>query len=57
MRLGIIFPTMEIDLRATSNPRGPRIGGAASAPYRGEDTAGTDPAVEARIRQIIAANR
>ena len=41
----------------TSDQRGPRIGAVASAPYRGDEAAGTDPAVEARIRQIIAANR
>ena len=42
---------------ATSDQHGPRIGAVASAPYRGHEAAGTDPAVEARIRQIIAANR
>ena len=42
---------------ATSDQRGPRIGAVASAPYRGDEAAGPAPAVEARIRQIIAANR
>ena len=41
----------------TADTRGPRIGRPARAAYAGLDTAAGDPAVEARIRQIIAANR
>jgi membrane fusion protein (multidrug efflux system) len=40
----------------TANKGGQRLAQVASAPYRGELTA-SDPAVEARIRQIVAANR
>ena len=40
----------------TADKGGQRLAQLASAPYRGEVSA-TDPAVEARIRQIVAANR
>ncbi|KQR87453.1 efflux RND transporter periplasmic adaptor subunit [Sphingomonas sp. Leaf343] len=41
----------------TANTSGTRIGQPARASYKGLDTAANDPAVEARIRQIVAANR
>lgn len=40
----------------TANKGGARLASAATTPYTGQ-TAGSDPQVEARIRQIIAANR
>ncbi len=41
----------------TANTSGTRIGQPGRAAYKGLDTAANDPAVEARIRQIVAANR
>ncbi len=41
----------------TANLGGARLGRAATQAYGRNATDGTDPAVEARIRQIIAANR
>lgn len=41
----------------TSNKSGSLLGSPAAAAYRGIATDATDPAVEARIQQIIAANR
>ncbi len=41
----------------TASLTGARLGQAASAAYSGTPTDARDPAVEARIRQIIAANR
>ncbi len=41
----------------TANTSGTRIGQPARAAYAGLNTAANDPAVEARIRQIVAANR
>mgnify|MGYP001089003026 CR=1 FL=1 len=41
----------------TSDHRGHRIAAVASVPYTGQTSDGSDPAIEARIRQIIAANR
>jgi len=41
----------------TADLSGTRIGETARAPARGLSTAAGDPAVEARIRQIVAANR
>ena len=41
----------------TASRSGARIANAARAPYRGATSDGSDPAVDARIRQIIAANR
>ena len=41
----------------TGNVSGARLGQPARQAYSGQPTDGRDPAVEARIRQIIAANR
>jgi membrane fusion protein (multidrug efflux system) len=41
----------------TANTAGTMVGRPASAAYKGLSTGGGDPAVEAKIRQIIAANR
>jgi len=41
----------------TADTRGGRVARPARAAYRGLATAAGDPAVEARIRQIVAANR
>ena len=41
----------------TSSLNGARLAAAATQPYRGDTTQGTTPEVEARIRQIVAANR
>jgi len=41
----------------TANTAGTMVGRPASAAYKGLSTGGSDPAVEAKIRQIIAANR
>jgi membrane fusion protein (multidrug efflux system) len=41
----------------TANTSGTRIGQPGRAAYKGLDTAANDPATEARIRQIVAANR
>lgn len=42
----------------TADRSGPRLAQPAAAPYRGDVASdGSDPAAEARIRQIIAANR
>ena len=42
----------------TADLRGPRLAAPAAIPYRGDVAAGTsDPQVEARIAQIVAANR
>lgn len=42
---------------ATDDTSGARLGGPSAQAYRGADTDANDPAVEMRIRQIIAANR
>ena len=41
----------------TADTRGQRLGRPAASAYSGKATDANDPAVEARIRQIIAANR
>jgi len=41
----------------TADVRGPRIGSPGKQAYAAQASDGRDPAVEARIRQIIAANR
>jgi membrane fusion protein (multidrug efflux system) len=41
----------------TADANGPRLAQAAAQPYRGDAGTPTDPQVEARIRQIVAANR
>jgi membrane fusion protein (multidrug efflux system) len=41
----------------TANTRGARLGQTAAAPYSGTVPPALDPQVEARIRQIVAANR
>ena len=41
----------------TAGRGGARLAQAASAPYTGQTVSGTDPAVEARISRIVAANR
>jgi len=41
----------------TADTRGPRVGQPARAAYPGLATSAGDPAVEARIRRIVAANR
>jgi len=41
----------------TADLSGPRVGRPARAAYPGLATTAGDPAVEARIRQIVAANR
>ncbi len=41
----------------TANLGGPQLAQAATTPYQGETTSGTDPQVEAAIRRIVAANR
>ncbi len=41
----------------TADLNGGRLAQVAAAPYRGDATVGTTPEVEARIRQIVAANR
>ena len=41
----------------TADKNGPRLGRGASVPYRATGIGSDDPATEARIRQIIAANR
>ncbi|MEH3046350.1 HlyD family secretion protein [Sphingomonas adhaesiva] len=41
----------------TADLNGGRLAQIAAAPYRGDATVGTTPEVEARIRQIVAANR
>jgi len=41
----------------TADARGPRLGQPAAAPYRGQSADARDPAVEAQIRRIVAANR
>ncbi|KQU56048.1 hemolysin D [Sphingomonas sp. Leaf339] len=41
----------------TADTSGPRVGQPARAAYAGLNTAANDPAVEARIRQILATNR
>ena len=41
----------------TVDRNGAKLAQAAAAPYTGDTPSGSDPAVEARIRQIIAANR
>lgn len=41
----------------TANLGGARLAQAAAQPYRGDALTGSDPAVEARIRRIVAANR
>ncbi|WP_445191743.1 efflux RND transporter periplasmic adaptor subunit [Sphingomonas sp. Tas61C01] len=42
---------------ATDDVRGPRLGAPAKQAYKGMATDANDPVVEAKIRQIIAANR
>jgi len=41
----------------TADARGARLGSPAAAAYRGQSTDARDPAVEAQIRRIVAANR
>ncbi|KQT32755.1 hemolysin D [Sphingomonas sp. Leaf412] len=41
----------------TASKGGARLAAAATAPYRGDTAGYDDPMVEARIRQIVAANR
>ena len=41
----------------TADTRGPQLAQAATTPYQGDTTTGTDPRVEAAIRRIVAANR
>jgi membrane fusion protein (multidrug efflux system) len=41
----------------TADTRGPQLAQAATTPYQGSTTTGSDPAVEAEIRRIVAANR
>lgn len=41
----------------TADTRGPQLAQAATTPYQGDTTTGTDPQVEAAIRRIVAANR
>ncbi len=53
LRVGLSV-TANVD---TADTRGQRLAGQAAQPYRGSVAPATDPAVEARIRQIIAANR
>ncbi|MDR6146011.1 membrane fusion protein (multidrug efflux system) [Sphingomonas sp. SORGH_AS870] len=53
LRVGL-SATVTVD---TADQRGPRIGAPASQTYRTPATDGNDPAIEARIAQIIAANR
>lgn len=53
LRVGL-SATVTVD---TANQRGPRIGTTATQAYRTPATDANDPAVEARIAQIIAANR
>lgn len=53
LRVGL-SATVTVD---TADQRGPRIGTAATQAYRTPATDANDPAVEARIAQIIAANR
>jgi len=52
LRIGLSVKTV-VD---TASKSGGRLAQVAAAPYKGEVT-GTDPQVEANIRQIIAANR
>ncbi|WP_375270256.1 efflux RND transporter periplasmic adaptor subunit [Sphingomonas sp.] len=52
LRIGLSVNTV-VD---TASKSGARLAAVAAAPYKGE-VAGTDPQVEADIRQIIAANR
>ena len=53
LRIGLSVKTT-ID---TSDTSGQRLGRSAAQPYRATGLGSDDPAVEARIRQIIAANR
>ncbi|MEH3121955.1 MAG: efflux RND transporter periplasmic adaptor subunit [Sphingomonas phyllosphaerae] len=41
----------------TADTRGPQLAQAATTPYQGDTTTGTDPQVETAIRRIVAANR
>ncbi|WP_341207709.1 efflux RND transporter periplasmic adaptor subunit [uncultured Sphingomonas sp.] len=41
----------------TADTRGAQLAQAATTPYQGDTTTGTDPKVEAAIRRIVAANR
>ncbi|MEG8039642.1 efflux RND transporter periplasmic adaptor subunit [Sphingomonas sp. LR60] len=41
----------------TADTRGPQLAQAATTPYQGSTTTGSDPEVEAEIRRIVAANR
>ncbi|MFK3888261.1 efflux RND transporter periplasmic adaptor subunit [Sphingomonas sp. NPDC079357] len=41
----------------TADTGGAQLAQAATTPYQGETTSGTDPQVEAAIRRIVAANR
>jgi membrane fusion protein (multidrug efflux system) len=52
LRVGLSVKTV-VD---TASKSGARLAAVAAAPYKGE-VAGSDPQVEANIRQIIAANR
>ena len=53
LRIGLSVKTT-VD---TADRNGAKLAQAAAAPYTGDTPTGSDPAVEARIRQIIAANR
>lgn len=53
LRIGLSV-TATVD---TADVSGARLGSAAAQPYRGQTGSDTDPEVEARIRQIVAANR
>ncbi|KTW01488.1 efflux RND transporter periplasmic adaptor subunit [Sphingomonas sanguinis] len=53
LRVGL-SATVTVD---TADQNGPRIGTAATQAYQTRATDGNDPAIEARIAQIIAANR
>lgn len=53
LRIGLSV-TATVD---TADVSGARLGSAAAQPYRGQTDSDTDPEVEARIRQIVAANR
>lgn len=53
LRVGL-SATVTVD---TTDQNGPRIGTAATQAYQTRATDGNDPAIEARIAQIIAANR
>ena len=53
LRIGLSV-TATVD---TANTGGQRVGAPARAAYQGQATDANNPEIEARIRQIIAANR